>query len=605
LDNRREWYRYHHLFADLLRYRLRQEVGGQGLALLHRRASEWYEQNGFAHAAIVHALRASDFDSAADLVERHADDMIRHSQTLTMHGWLSALPEEVIRGHPWLCMRYAWVLLLSGRAASETIERWLQAAEKAHKAGAVLQASVAEEIAVIRASLARMPLHDPQATVALSLQVLEHLAEDALVRRATILYNLGWGQLRLGDTVAAGRAFDDALHAAQASGSYYFAVLATDAQAIIACRQGRLRAAAAICRQGLSDVVEPVEKTGRPLPVSGALYISLGGILLEQGDLEGADRLLAEGLRRAKGTLELDVWSRGYAALSRLRQVRGDVGGALRLIEQIEKLWPEMESDTYAAALRVRLWLAQSQRDTALLARAARAARQVLPHFDDGKDIPAYADEWRYARCMALVLLHIAQYRARGQPGLRPVLDFLERQLRVNEAGGWNECVIELLVLQALALDAQGETHRALDGLQRALALAEPEGYLRIFVDGGPAMARLLYQAVERGIAPQYAGRLLAAFEGSRLTPASLSGMKSATLGPEAQLVEPLSERELEVLGLIAEGLSNREIAQRLFISPKTVKRHTSSVYGKLGVHSRTQAVAKARTLGVLPLDRA
>jgi LuxR family maltose regulon positive regulatory protein len=185
------------------------------------------------------------------------------------------------------------------------------------------------------------------------------------------------------------------------------------------------------------------------------------------------------------------------------------------------------------------------------------------------------------------------------------VLDFLERQLRVNEEGGWNECVIELLILQALALDAQGETHRALDGLQRALALAEPEGYLRIFVDEGPAMARLLYQAVERGIAPQYAGRLLAAFEGSRLTSAPLSGLKPATLGPETQLVEPLSERELEVLGLIAEGLSNREIAHRLFISPKTVKRHTSSIYGKLGVHSRTQAVAKARTLGILLLDRA
>jgi LuxR family maltose regulon positive regulatory protein len=388
-------------------------------------------------------------------------------------------------------------------------------------------------------------------------------------------------------------------------------VLAADAEAIIACRQGRLREAAAICRKGLSDVVEPVEETGRPLPVSGALYISLGGILLEQGDLEGADRLLVEGLKRIKGTLELDVWSRGYAALSRLRQAQGDVGGALRLIEQIEKLWPEMESDTYAAALRVRLWLSQSQRDPALLARAARAARQVLPQFDNGKDTPACADEWRYARCMALVLLHIAQHRAQGQPDLRPVLDFLERQLRVNEEGGWNECVIELLILQALALDAQGETHRALDGLQRALALAEPEGYLRIFVDEGPAMARLLYQAVERGIAPQYAGRLLAAFEGSRfqvsssrLTSASLSGLKPATLGPETQLVEPLSERELEVLGLIAEGLSNREIAQRLFISPKTVKRHTSSIYGKLGVHSRTQAVAKAQTLGILPFDR-
>jgi len=608
LDNRRAWYRYHHLFADLLRHRLRHAVGDRGLALLHRRASEWHRQNGTVGEAITHALAASDLDSAADLIERHAGDLIHHSQTITLHGWLEALPEEVIRTHPWLCIHYAWVLLLRGRATAEAIGRWLEDAEKAlsvsprppRETDVSLQAAAAEEIAVIRACLARMPRHDPQATVALSLQVLGRLAKDDWVRRAALLYNLGWGHLRLGDTAAAVRAFDDARRAAQSGGSYYLGVLAADAEVAIACRQGRLREAAATCRKGLGDMVEPIERTGRPLPISGALTISLGRIVLEQGDLEGAGRLLAEGLRRIQGTLELGGWARGYAALARLRQAQGDATGALHSIERIEKLWPEMESDTYAAALRVRLWLWQSQNDPQLLMRAERDAREILPHFDDGKDIPACADEWRYARCTALVQLRIAQRRARGQPDLGPVLDFLARQLRVHEEGGWSECVIELLALRALALDAQGKTHRALDDVRRALALAEPEGYLRIFVDEGPPMARLLYEAAARGIMPEYAGRLLAAF--SAAEPPRDGLLRGADTG--AGMVEPLSGRELEVLGLVAEGLSNREIAQTLVISPKTVKRHTSSIYGKLGVHSRTQAVAKARVLGILPVDR-
>jgi LuxR family maltose regulon positive regulatory protein len=458
-----------------------------------------------------------------------------------------------------------------------------------------------EEIAVIRACLARMPRQDPQATIDLSLQVLERLAKDDLVRRAALLHNLGWGYLTLGDAAAANRAFDDAQHAARASGSYYLAVMAVDARVSIACRQGRLREAATICRKGLDDMGEPVEETGQPLPISGALTISLGSIVLEQGDLQGAGRLLVEGLQRVRGTLEPGSWIRGYAALARFRQAQGDVAGALHLIEQIEKLWPEMESDTYAAALRVRVWLWQSQHDPQLLVRAERSAREVLPHFDDGKDIPACADEWRYARCMALVRLRIAQHRAQGQPDLGPVLNFLARQIRVNEDGGWNECVIELLILQALALDAQGNARHALDATGRALALAEPAGYLRIFVDEGPPVARLLYEAAARGVVPEYAGRLLAAFPAAE--PPRDGLLRVADTGVE--MVEPLSGRELEVLGLVAEGLSNREIAQRLVISPKTVKRHTSSIYGKLGVHSRTQAVAKARNLGILPLDRA
>ena len=617
-------------------------MGRQGLARLHGRASRWYEQHGSANEAITHALAASDFERAADLIERHAGDTTYHSETIKLLRWLRALPEEVIRARPLLCLRYAWVLLdtLSGTALEAT-ERWLQEAEKALSDGLTslpapvsgasppdglaslaapvsgasppdglqgtdrtrghLYDQVARESAVIRAYLVNRCRGDPQAALALSLQVLERVPEDDLVRRATILFNLGWAHLRLGDATTARRVLEEGQHAARASGQHYFATLATETLAYIARRQGRLREAAAICREGLSSIVEPVEKAGRPIPAAGWLHMRLAGVLLEWNDLEGADRLLAQALERTKLLVGLGAWAIGYGELDRLRRVQGNMTEALRVIEQIERFWPEAESYSYAAALRVRLWLAHAERDPSLLARAARWAQEIWPQFDDSKDVLAVADEWYFTRCLALVRLRIAQHRAHGRPDLQPGLDFLERQLRVHEEGGWNECVIELLILKALALDAQGETGRALEALRRALALAEPEGYVRIFLDEGPPMARLLYQAVERGIAPAYAGRLLAAFPAAEPRQADLSKAWDV----EGEMVEPLSEREHEVLELIAEGLSNREVAQRLFISPRTVKRHTSNIYGKLGVHSRTQAVARARLVGILPHDRA
>ncbi len=344
LDNRRQWYRYHHLFADLLRYRLRQLMGADNLARLHRQASEWHEHNGFADEAIAHALSASDPEHAADLLARHASEMMDHSETIALHGWLQALPEETIRLRPWLCIYYAWVLVIVQHAASDIVEGWLQDAEQAlaiQNASDAWRQAIRAESAVIRAYLARR-LHedDPRAALAVWLHTLEHLPTQRSGVRTATLFNIGRCYLRVGDAVQASHAFEEAWHLCEATGQYYVGVLGACYRAYVARRQGQLHSAAAICRRALAGLVEPAEQTGRPLPISGALYASLGGILLEWGHLEEAGPLLAKGIEWIQGTGDLVLWVEGYATLARLRQAEGNVVEALRLLGRVEELCP-------------------------------------------------------------------------------------------------------------------------------------------------------------------------------------------------------------------------------------------------------------------------
>ena len=287
-------------------------------------------------------------------------------------------------------------------------------------------------------------------------------------------------------------------------------------------------------------------------------------------------------------------------ALARLRIAQGEVERMPdldNLVAQNEG-WPKELADM----MRVRMWLMRSHREPHYLEPAPRWAgeRKLEPENWD----------WNIWEQLTRVGAHppeLGAPPARGQPGLQPVLDFLDAQLRIVEAHGWIEYVIDTLIVQALAFQAQGREDEALGALERALTLAEPEGYTRIFLDEGLPMARLLYQATQRGTIPEYAGKLLAALNATPTGEASATIRRPATrvqdMSPVVRpvsFVEPLTPREIEVLRLLAQGLSNREIAQRLFISLSTVKRHNATIYGKLAVNNRTQAVARARSLGVL-----
>jgi LuxR family maltose regulon positive regulatory protein len=303
--------------------------------------------------------------------------------------------------------------------------------------------------------------------------------------------------------------------------------------------------------------------------------LELGKILYERNDLSTAERHVSESLDLLSQSGTTDSFGLGHALLARIRQARGDDGGALAAIQravQIAQGFDIARISTLIAAHRVRIWLAQGE-----LELAARWARdygrlggvEYLREFED--------------LTLARVLL------AQDEPA--EALALLDTLLLPAEAAGRMGSAIEIQALRALALQALGDSHGALDALERALKLAEPEGYARVFMDAGEPMAHLLRQAARRGIAPTYVGQLLAALG------AGTEGQAEIELSP---LVEPLSDREMEVLGLLAEGLSNSEIAQRLFISLPTVKSHTRNIYGKLGVHSRKEAVVRARALGIL-----
>ena len=275
-------------------------------------------------------------------------------------------------------------------------------------------------------------------------------------------------------------------------------------------------------------------------------------------------------------------WS--YVCLMRVLFACGDLTSAEVIAHQMEKTARESFVPPWIMnvkeAWQARLWLAQGKLET--------ATQWVQERGLDADADPTYLHELEY---IVLARILIAQDRLDGATRL------LQRLLAAAEAGGRTSRAIEILTLQALSLQTQGYTDQAITMLAKALTIAEPGGFIRTFVDEGPQLARLLYEAAARGVAPDYSGRLLAAFP---VTEPEHAGQPKFH-HTKTELVEPLSERELEVLQLIAEGLTNQEVAGRLYLTLNTVKAHTRNIYGKLGVNRRTQAVATAKALGILP----
>jgi LuxR family maltose regulon positive regulatory protein len=589
LDDRRHWYRYHHLFADVLSAHLMEEQPDQ-VSTLHLRASEWYEQHGSSADAIRHALSAFDFERAAELIERALPDMRRSRQEATVLGWLKMLPDELVHFRPVLSIGYAWALLSLGElegveARLQEAEYWLDTTADSSElalASSVEMVVVDEEefrqlpatIAVYHAGYAQA-LGDVPNTVKYARRVLELVPEEDILGRGAASALLGLASWTSGDLEAAYRAFSDGMVNVRMAGNISDATNGTIALADIRIAQGRLREAMRTYERALQDALE----LGEPVPRGTAdLYVGMSELHREHGDLSTATQYLLKSKELGEHSGIPQNRYRWYVAMARIREAQGDLDGALDLLHEAERLYRRdfFPNVRPVVALVTRVWVAQGRVSEAL----GWAREQGLSVSDD----LSYLREFEH---ITLARVLFARYKSdHVDRFMFETMGLLDRLLKAAQEGERTGSLIELLVLQALAHKEQGNIPAALAPLQEALSLAEPEGYVRMFVDEGPPMAHLLEEITKHGNASKYVRQLLTAF-------ASASDRTLVKQG----LIEPLSERELEVLRLLRSDLNGPEIASELIVSLNTVRTHTKNIYSKLGVNSRRAAVSRAEEL--------
>ena len=591
LDDRRQWYRYQHLFRDVLRARLLDEQPDR-VHELHRRASGWYEQNGERSEAIHHAMAGEAFERAADLVELAIPAMSQGRREATLRRWLEALPDEVITVRPVLSVGYAAALLVHGElegveARLRDAERWLGTTAGAPESRAPSNAMVVVDdeafrglpsaIAVYRAAQAWV-LGDVAGTMTHARRALDLVGADGHLGRGAAAGMLGLAHWTSGDLDAAHRWWADSQASLEKAGHHSDMLGCAIALADIRIAQGRLHEAMSTYERGLK-----VATAQGPPVLRGAadMHVGMSGLLRERNDLDAALQHLLTSRELGEHVGLPQNRHRWRVAMARVREAKGDLAGALDLLDETERLYngdlfPDVRP---IAALRARVLAAQGKLDEAL----GWARERGLSVDDD----LSYLREFEHIT-LARVLL--ARYTAeRADRSNHEATRLLERLLRAAEEGARTGSVIEILVLQALAHQTQGDIPAALASLQRALMLSEPEGYVRVFVDEGPPMASLLRAVAKQGIAPNYVRRLLAALN------------KTDDSTPVTQgLIDPLSERELVVLRLLGTDLNGPEIARELIVSVNTVRTHTKNIYAKLGVTNRRAAVRRAQELRLL-----
>ena len=610
LDEDRRWYRYHALFAEFLRERLRREEPDSS-AVLHQRAAAWYAAEGLPTEAVAHLLAAGATDRAAALVESEGRPLLLRSEVATVLGWLAALPADLSRSRPALCLIEAWARAIAGQfeateAPLSAVEATIAAYTGDLDAPAPFSApytprNLASEALAVRATVAGLRRETARA-VDLARRALTALPEDSVLVRAVVALMLGNAAYLQGDMTAAATALEHAAQAGQAGGMPIIAIFALRQLAELHARVGQLHRAAHTYEDAIARgaALYPRRKgtAPRPVPVAGTAYVGLGMLHYEWNDLDTAERLLRDGLRLGRQGENVEILLMGPIGLARLQRAKGAPAAARVTMAS---------AVAYARATgvpRLADWLGaeQARLDLLLGEVAAAVAWDQERHLDPGGTL-SYLEEIDY---LALAQLRLAQGRA------PEALRLLSRLRGLAEAQGRDASLVEIFALTALAARAAGDRSGAQTALVRALSLAAPEGYIRLFVDLGPHMRELLEaHGAEHGTRSEneelYLMRLLAAFPSdvpdlSEAERAALRALRAGaqTLKRAQALIEPPTPRELEVLGWINEGLRNEEIAEQLVVGVATVKKHINNLYAKLEVASRTQALKRARELGLL-----
>jgi LuxR family transcriptional regulator, maltose regulon positive regulatory protein len=600
LDEVRGWWRYHHLFADLLRARLQAEQPGR-VPALHRAAAAWCQEHDLADDAVRHALAAGEAAWAARLVERHVEELLGRSEGVTLRRWLSALPAQAVRARPRLCLAQAY-----GAAQGfqlEALEALLDDAERAFAVsgdepyepslgppqGDSVLANVPAGIAFLRASLARLR-GDAALAAGYNRQALARLGEDDWFMRSFVHWSQAvtdWLDGRLGP---AERGLAEVLAERRAVGALFAGFLPMRVWydlGEVQRAQGNLDAALATYRQALDTFGESSQPA-----LTGPAHVGLAQVLYERNELTAALDHATRGVTLCRQLAFTSALATGLAIVGRIRHAQGDAAGALEAMGEAGQAGLSPQVITLfnpVPSQRARLLLAQG--DTAAAARWTQQ-RGLRPD-----DEPGYPQERDYL-VLARVLL------AQDRPG--QALTLLDQLLAPAATGGRIGSVIEIRALQALAHQASRDEPAAMAALVEALTLSYPQGHVRVFADEGPPMGALLGQLVAahrakqapaRPIPLSCLARLVQAFDGNLNAAAALR----PELGTVPGLIEPLTGRELEVLRLLAAGKSNQRIAHDLFVALDTVKKHVTHVLGKLGAANRTEAVARARDLGLIP----
>jgi LuxR family maltose regulon positive regulatory protein len=563
LDNKRHWYRYHHLFADLLRQRLHQGTAsstgdeGRSVAELRIRASIWYEDNGLEIEAFHHATAANDIERAERLMEGDWMPLPFRGAVTPVLNWLKSLPSTVLDARPLLWVTYASTLLATGQRTG--VEEKLQAAEAALQDAESYDKTqdVVGRIAATRATLA-VGQYQVETTIAQSRRALEFLHPDNLAFRTSTTWKLGYAYQLQGNRAAASQAYTEAMSIGQASGNIIFTVSAAIGLGSLQQAENQLYLAAETYRHALQLFGD------QPLPsIACEAHLGLAFIFYEWNDMDAAQQYGQQSYQMMQQLETSDRLAACEVFLARLKLAQGDVAGAAAILDKAGQ-FVRQHNFVFRIPEVVTAQVFTLLHQGNLTAAADLAEKHKLP--------------------ISQARVHLAQG---DTSAALAVLGPLRRHV---EAKGWEDERLKVMVLQAVALHAHGEKDKAAQLLGDALALAEPGGFIRIFVDEGSPIAELLEKILDDNIdVPRaYVKKLLSAFRLSKL------------IKTDDGLGEHLSERELEVLGLIAGGLSNKKIMEELFLSLSTVKTHIRNIYSKLNVHSRTEVIVKSKEMDLL-----
>lgn len=596
LDPRQQWYRYHPLFRELLQKRLQQMDPGQ-IQFLYSAASRWHEEHQQINQAVYYAQAGSDNQQVHRLIEAHILDTVLAGEFYQAQTWLDLLPPALAAANPVFCIAQAWVAIRNRSLAQ--VRDHLQRAENllaadAHPADPG-QSRLRGHLAALKAVIARTAGQSPEQQQEHIHQALAVIPADNEALRGLLKMRLGFCYLDLGREQEAERLFEQLTPASGSNGSRYNYYGAVYARTVLAHLQGRLQDVRAICEAALQQSRQAAPIPWQATTVQGYAHIALGMVQLEWNQLDSAEYHLQRGLtlNAASGLAELQV--KGTYAMGRLFAARGEPLIPVGAHRSPGDMPPSLSA--YAAALQAHLWLLAVRNEPEnqdLIDRLVQWAETQSLGQPEGYDL-----DWQVKRQLIFIraVLALAEINqpVRRATDLEGVAAHLAKLEASCQARGWVDRVLENLIVRSLVLKKLGQVNSARESLKTALALAKPPGYLRIFLEQGGELLNLLYElSASSEPCASYARQLLSQAAILQRDPAAQQ------LKQDGNFIEALTAREIEVLTLVAAGLTNREIGLALSISPGTVKRHTANINSKLNAHNRTQAVAIARTLAII-----